>query len=181
MVRRLAALAASLALVLTACSGGASGPTGPDGPPNPDPAPAPQPPPPPPPPPQGNAGITGTYRLIQINGSTPGQMVSVANPDGILIGLYRFDASTQLVLDPLQTFALDIHYRDDKGEYRLQDEGEFKNATPPSDEGMGLTFSSAIYGDKFTGAASDGMIGISYDFDGDGRLDTVFLFQRVGG
>jgi hypothetical protein len=175
---RFAGFAASLALVLTACSGGASGPTAPDEPPIPDPAPAPHPQPPPPP--QGNAGITGTYRLIQINGSTPGQMVSVANPDGILIGLYRFDATTQLVLDPLQTFTLDIRYRDDKGEYQLPDEGEFKAATPPGD-GLGLTFSSAIYGDKFTGAASDGMIGISYDFDGDGRLDTVFLFQRVGG
>ena len=98
----------------------------------------------------------------------------------VLIGLYRFDATTQLVLDPLQTFTLDIRYRDEKGEYQLPDEGEFKAATPPGD-GLGLTFSSAIYGDKFTGAASDGMIGISYDFDGDGRLDTVFLFRRVGG
>ena len=181
MLRRLVSLAASLALVLTACSGGASGPTAPDEPPVPDPAPAPGPHPQPDPPPQGNAGITGTYGLIQINGSTPGQMVSVANPDGILIGLYRFDATTRLVLDPLQTFTLDIRYRDDKGEYSLPDEGEFKNSTPPSAEGMGLTFSSEIYGDKFTGAAGDGMIGISYDFDGDGRLDTVFLFERVGG
>jgi hypothetical protein len=179
MVRRLVPLAASLGLVLAACSGGASGPTAPDEPPRPDPAPAPHPQPDPPP--QGNAGITGTYGLIQINSSLPGQMVSVANPDGILIGLYRFDATTRLVLDPLQTFSLDIRYRDDKGEYQLLDEGEFKGATPPSDEGLGLTFYSASYGDKFTGAASDGMIGISYDFDGDGRLDTVFLFERVGG
>jgi hypothetical protein len=44
----------------------------------------------------------------------------------------------ELVLDPPQTFALGIHYRDDKGEYQLQDEGEFKNVTPPSDQGMGL-------------------------------------------
>jgi hypothetical protein len=174
-------LAASLALVLNACSGGGGGPTAPDQPPVQNPSSPVDPPPPPPPPPQGGAGITGTYVLIQINGSLPGQMVSVANPDGILIGLYRFDASTQLVLDPLQTFALAIHYQDDKGEYLLEDEGGFKNATPPSDQGVGLTFASAIYADKFTGAASDGLLGISYDFDGDGRLDTAFLFQRVGG
>jgi hypothetical protein len=180
MVRRLIAFASSLALVLSACSGGSSGPTAPDQPPVQDPAPEPGPVQPPPPP-QGSAGITGTYVLIQINGSLPGQMVSVANPDGNLIGLYRFDGGTQLILDPLQTFALDIHYQDDKGEYLLQDEGEFKAATPPSNNGLGLTFSSATYGDKFTGAAGDGMLGISYDFDGDGRLDTVFLFQRVGG
>ncbi len=177
MVRRLVSLAASLALALTACSGGTSGPTAPDEPPIPDPAPAPHPQPDPPP--QGG-GITGTYGLIQINGSTPGQMVSVANPDGILIGLYRFDAITRLVLDPLQTFSLDIRYRDDKGEYQLPDEGEFKGATP-TDQGLGLTFYSATYGDQFTAVASDGLIAISYDFDGDGRLDTVFLFERLGG
>src|SRR3954468_22202315 len=131
MARPFFAFTAAIALVLAASSAGASGPTAPDQPPVQEPRPGPVDPPPPPP--QQNAGITGTYQLIQINGSVPGQMISVANPDGILIGLYRFDASTQLVLDPLQTFALDIHYRDDKGEYQLQDAGEFKNATPPSD------------------------------------------------
>ena len=43
---------------------------------------------------------------MKINNSQPGQMVTVANPDGTVIGLYRFDAGTQLALDALQTFSL---------------------------------------------------------------------------
>jgi hypothetical protein len=92
---------------------------------------------------------------------------------------YALACSLELRLDPLQTFSLDILYPDDKGEYLLQDEGEFKGTTPPGDA-LGLSFTSTVFGDKFTGAAENGFVGIKYDFDGDGQLDTVFEFQRVG-
>ena len=66
--------------------------------PGPQPGPTPEPPTiPEDPPAQG--GIQGTYVLTQINNSQPGQMVTVANPDGVVIGLYRFDAATTLTLD----------------------------------------------------------------------------------
>ena len=140
------ALEATLVALTFACSGGGDGPTGPDLPggplpgpeqpgPGPEqPGPGPEQPGPGPeqpgpgPGPEQPGGIQGTYALVQINNSQPGQMVSVANPDGILIGLYRFDATTTLTLDPLQTFALELHYRDDKGEYGYDDHGEFKGA-----------------------------------------------------
>ena len=172
--RAAGALACALGLLLSACGGGNDA-TAPDpGPPTHDPTPGPQQPPP-----DQNAGITGQYVLTQINGSKPGQMVSVANPDGILIGLYRFDASTTLTLDPLQTFELQINYSDDKGAYGLGDQGEFKS--PGEVQGtLALTFTSAVYGDAFEGGATDGVVAIQYDFDGDGRPDTVFTFQRVG-
>ena len=105
-------------------------------------------------------------------------MVSVANPDGILIGLYRFDATTTLTLDPLQTFTLELHYRDDKGEYGYDDHGEFKGAGQAGNT-LALAFTSEDYGDEFTGVAVDGVVAIQYDFDGDGRPDTTFGFQRI--
>jgi hypothetical protein len=195
------------ALVLNACSGESGGPGAPNedppgqdpvpapGPgPAPDPAPAPGPAPvpvplpdpvpvpdpAPAPQPDPDAGIAGTYGLVRINNSEPGQMVSIANPDGILIGLYRFDAVTRLSLDPLQTFELQLSYRDDKGEYDLQDAGEFKLAGS-SGGVLALTFTSEIYGDAFPAVATDGFIVIEYDFDGDGRTDTAFGFERIGG
>jgi hypothetical protein len=180
--RALYALACSLEVMFAACSGGSGDATAPDpGPPAHEPPPPAQEPPPPAqePPPDQNPGITGTYVLIRINSnSLPGQIVSLANPDGYLIGLYRFEAGTHITLDAQQTFALDIRYSDDKGDYAIQDQGGFVNATPPGDV-VGLTFSSAVYGDKFTGAAGDGLVGIKYDFDGDGRLDTSLEFQLV--
>jgi hypothetical protein len=44
-----------------------------------------------------------------------------------------------------------------------------------------LTFSSATYGDKFTGVALNARVTIKYDFDGDGQLDTSFGFRLVPG
>jgi len=187
--RALYALACALGLVLVACSGGGGDVTAPHQDPPEQPVPTTPPPqtpdaPPPqipdaPPPGQQN-GIQGTYTLVQINNSQPGQMVTVANPDGTVIGLYRFDASTQLVLDPLQTFSLQLRYTDDKDDFGIDDQGEFKS--PGMVEGtQALTFYSKVYGDQFQGVAADGAISFKYDFDGDGQTDTVFGFQRVGG
>jgi hypothetical protein len=174
------ALVGALGLALVACSGGGGDATGPDQVPPQNPPPGPEQPPPPPPPPQ-NAGITGTYVLVKINDSKPGQLVTVSNPDGLVIGLYRFDAQTTLKLDPLQTFTLQLRYSDDKSQYGLDDEGEFKGGNPGQDGVLPLTFTSATYGDSFVGAAGNDVVGIKYDFDGDGQLDTIFDFVRVEG
>lgn len=179
-------LACTLVLTLLACSGGSGDSTGPGNDPpvqDPTPLPAPVPGPGPGPGPQQpdpSTGIAGTYALFQINNSKPGQMVTISNPDGKVIGLYRFDAGTQLVLEPLQTFDLQLRYTDEKGEYGIHDQGEFKQAG--SSQGvLALTFSSATYGDAFSAIAADDVVAIKYDFDGDGQFDTVFGFQRVGG
>ncbi len=44
-----------------------------------------------------------------------------------------------------------------------------------------LTFSSATYGDKFTGVVLGDKVAIKYDFNGDGELDTSFGFRLVPG
>jgi hypothetical protein len=171
-------LAILLALALAGCSGGSRGSTGPDLPE--PPAPGPQPPtqePPPAPAPQ--PGVQGTYVLAQINQSQAGQLVTIANPDGLVIGLYRFEATT-MSMDALQTFAFSLSYTDDKSQLSLDDAGEFKQAGPISQEGaLPLTFYSDVYGDQFTGVVLNGIVAIKYDFDGDGELDTSFGFQRV--
>ena len=185
-----------LGLVLAACSGGADA-TGPDedppqqgpGPQVPGPQiPGPQDPGPQNPGPQvpgpQNPGptqplVAGTYALGQINQSTPGQLVTIANPDGSVIGLYRFDASTTLVLHPLQTWTLEIRYSDDKDSYVIADEGEFSWVA--TEEKVELTFESAVYGDVFPGLALDGAAAVRYDMDGDGELDTTFGFQQITG
>jgi hypothetical protein len=172
-------LIGALGLALAACSGGGGDATGPDPVPPQNPPPGPEQPPPPPPP--QNAGITGTYVLVKINDSRPGQLVTVSNPDGSVIGLYRFDAQTTLTLDALQTFALQLRYSDDKSQFVLDDEGEFKGGNPREDGLLPLTFTSATYGDNFVGAAGNDVLGFAYDFDGDGRLDTTFDFARVQG
>jgi hypothetical protein len=172
ITRRLAlALGCALGLTLAACSGGSGDATAPDpDPPTHDPGPTPDP----------NAGIPGHYTLEQINGSQPGQLVTIANPDGKVIGLYRFDAASTLEMDGLQTFDLQLRYTDDKAEYGLPDAGEFKQEGPVSQEGaLPLTFSSTEYDDSFIGVALDGIVAIQYDFDGDGRPDTKFGFRRV--
>jgi hypothetical protein len=176
-------IALALALALAGCSGGSRDATGPD--PEPPtagplpPTPGPQPPTQEPPPPAPNPGVQGTYVLAQINQSQPGQLVTIANPDGVVIGLYRFEATT-MSMDALQTFALSLSYTDDKAQFSLDNAGEFKQGGPLSQEGaLPLTFYSDTYGDQFTGVVLDGVVAIKYDFDGDGQLDTSFGFQRV--
>jgi hypothetical protein len=116
-----------------------------------------------------------------INESQPGQTVMVSNPDGNVIGLYRFQPSTTLILDPLGGYSLSIEYSDDKGSYTLNDAGEYK--WTGTDGGvLQLSFESATWGDAFEGAAAtDRSAAIKYDFDGDGRVETVFGFQQVTG
>lgn len=178
-------LALSLALALAACSGGSRDATGPDPappvqdplPPGPDPGPPAPDPEPPAPAPQ--PGVQGTYVLAQINQSTPGQLVTIANPDGLVIGLYRFEATT-MSMDALQTFALSLSYTDDKTQFTLDDAGEFKQAGPISQDGaLPLRFYSDVYGDQFTGVVLNGFVAIRYDFDGDGQPETSFAFQRI--
>jgi hypothetical protein len=177
-------LANALCLVLLACAGGDT--NGPDlGPPDNDPPAGPGNPGPGDPP--GNPGptqpgiIAGTYALTSINGSAPGLLVTVANPDGTVIGLYRFQESTTLVLDPLGGFSLSIAYEDEKGVYSITDEGDYK--WTGTDGGVSqLSFQSETWGDAFDGAAApDLSAAIRYDFDGDGRAETVFGFQQVTG
>ena len=175
-------LALGLALALASCSGGSRDATGPDLP-DPPAGPPPQQPPPPPqdpgPAPAPQPGVQGSYVLERINESEPGQLVTIANPDGLVIGLYRFEATT-MSMDALQTFALSLSYTDDKAQFSLDDAGEFKQAGPISQEGaLPLTFYSDTYGDQFTGVVLQGMVAIKYDFDGDGQLDTSFGFRRV--
>lgn len=169
-------LGLALALALAACSGGgdATGP-GPQPPAQGPGTPAPEPPGPGAP----ATGVQGQYQLEQINDAEPGQLVTIANPDGTVIGLYRFEATT-LTLDGLQTFELGLRYTDDKTQYGIDDAGEFKPAGPPSQGALPLTFSSAAYGDSFTGVVLGDIVAIKYDFDGDGQADTSFGFRRTG-
>ena len=161
--------AAALAVVLAGCSGGSGGATGPD----------PEPPVQEPEIPAPNSGVQGSYVLEQINGSEPGQLVTIANPDGRVVGLYRFEATT-LSLDPLQAFELRLRYTDDKTPSGIDDAGEFKQAGPISQGALPLTFSSAVYGDSFTGVMLEDIVAIKYDFDGDGQPETSFGFRRAG-
>ena len=169
----------SLGLTLAACSGKGGDATGPDtGPPTNDPGPTPGPIVDPSPGPI--AGAQGSYTLEQINGSKPGQLVTITNPDGKVVGLYRFDAATTLEMDELQTFNLQLRYSDDKVEYGLPDEGEFKQQGPVSQEGaLPLTFNSTVYGDSFTGVVLGDIVAIKYDLDGDGQAETSFGFRRA--
>jgi hypothetical protein len=174
------ALALAIALALVGCSGGSRDATGPDPePPVQQPLPEPNPEPPAPAPAPNPGGVQGSYVLEQINQSRPGQLVTIANPDGLVIGLYRFEA-TAMSMDALQTFALSLSYTDDKTQFSLDDAGEFKQAGPISQEGaLPLTFYSDTYGDQFTGVVLQDIVAIKYDFDGDGQLDTSFGFRRV--
>jgi hypothetical protein len=160
------ALACSIALVVAGC-GGSGDLAAPTEPPVQDPGD--------PSPVQG--GVQGTYVLEQINDSKPGQLVTISNPDGTVIGLYRFDA-TAITLDALMTFDLSLEYSDDKTAYQLDDHGEFKPAGPADQGALPFTFYSAAYGDSFVGVVLQDMVAIKYDFDGDGRPDTSFGFRR---
>jgi hypothetical protein len=180
------ALGYALGISLAACSGGHGEPTGPEpgqpipNPvPIPDPAPIPDPVPTPNPNPQPSGGIQGSYTLERINGNEPGQLVTIADADGTVIGLYRFHAST-LDIDALQGFALHLSYTDDKAEYELTDGGEYKPNGPVTNDAMPLMFYSATYGDQFAAVAVEDYVLIHYDFDGDGEPETEFGFRRVG-
>jgi hypothetical protein len=183
------AVACALGLAVAACGGGSdtTAPTpdpiphpapGPEPAPQPAPQPAPDPQPTPDPAPQPSS-IVGTYHLIQINNSQPGQLVTITNPDGNVAGLYRFDATTQLVVDADNRFALKFSYTDDKSELGYEDQGQVL-ALGETGGSTALQFGSFFYLDQFEGIAVDGVIMISYDFDGDGQAETSFAFQRIG-
>ena len=178
MTAPLRTLALAFAMALAACSGEGRDATGPDPvPPGGDPQ-VPVPAPTPEPGPEPQPGVQGIYVLAGINGWAPGRLVTIANPDGLVIGLYRFEATT-LTLDALQQFELTLRFTDDKSPFAIDDAGEFKQAGPVTEGGLPLAFSSAVYGDSFTGVALGSAVEIEYDFDGDGRHDTTFAFQRV--
>jgi hypothetical protein len=166
--RTLGAVALAIGIALAGCGGGHDT-TAPDPvPPTNDPGT---------PPPTPGQGVQGSYVLEQINQSQPGQLVTIANPDGTVIGLYRF-AATTITLDALQTFQLSLSFTDDKSQYQLDDEGEFKPAGPASQGALPFTFYSKTYGDSFTGIVLGDVVAIEYDFDGDGRPDTRLAFRR---
>jgi hypothetical protein len=187
------ALVCALGLALAACGGGGdtTAPTpdpiphpqpGPEPAPQPapDPQPAPQPAPDPQPTPAPQPGnIGGTYQLIQINNSQPGQLVTITNPDGDVAGLYRFDAGTRLSIDAQGQFALTFSYTDDKSALGYDDQGEVLQLGETGGS-IALQFGSDVYGDQFQGIAVDGVVMFTYDFDGDGQPETTFGFQRVG-
>ena len=165
-------LGLALALALTGCSGKGGDAMGPN----------PEPPTNDPELPTPNAGdVQGSYVLQQINGSELGQLVTISNPDGTVIGLYRFQPTT-LIMDGLQNFTLELRYSDDKTPDGIDDEGNFKQSGPADRDGtLPLTFTSDTYGDRFIGIALGNTVAIEYDFDGDGQLDTSFEFRLVPG
>lgn len=186
-------LAGAFCAALLACSGASGGPTAPDGPPDdgptapvPDPAPDPIPVPVPPdtdppgdtPDPTQPGNVTGAYMLIRINDSEPGRVVTLANPDGSVIGLYRFHENTFLGLTAEQTWTLSIHFADERGEHHIEDKGSF---TRHGQGGIELAFQSEIFGDAFHGVAADGYSLIQYDMDANGTADTFFIFGRLLG
>jgi hypothetical protein len=163
-------LAFGIILSLAGCSGKGSDTTGPDSdPPTNDPGtPAP------------HGIMQGSYLLEQINQSTPGKLVTISNPDGEVIGLYRFDAASRLELQADQAFALTLLYSNDIKKLILEDRGQLEQAGAASDEGaMPLTFTSATYGDAFTGVVLGDIVAVKYDFDGDGEMETSLGFRRV--
>lgn len=167
-----------LAATLPACSGSGDA-LGPDpAPPHQNPPPPPPPPPAPAPEPPQQPLVAGSYALATINGSTPGQLVTIANPDGLIIGLYRFDAGTSLDVDPLQAWSLDLQFTDDKQNFAISDGGDMTWTAAAG--GIALHFRSEVFGDAFEGLAANGHLTFEYDFDGDGRSDTVFGFARTG-
>jgi hypothetical protein len=125
------------------------------------------------------ASIAGTYQLIQINNSQPGQLVTITNPNGHVAGLYRFNAGTRLTVDAQDGFELTFSYTDDKSSLGYGDMGTVEQVGETGGS-TALVFSSGIYGASFQGIAVDGVIMFSYDFDGDGQAETTFSFQLVG-
>jgi hypothetical protein len=179
LYRAVLGLTTALSLTLLGCGGGSDA-TAPDPDPGhhvPDPGPDPQPQPQPQPDP--DVGLAGTYGLVIINnGSKPGQMVLLSNPDGVAIGLYRFDAATSLTLTADGTYTLTMRLADDKNTYILHDDGQFEST--PDGEQQSLTFESATEAGIYPGAANTEGLVIKYDIDGDGNPDTILGFARIG-
>lgn len=182
-------LAGALCAALLACSGASGGPTAPDAPPDdgpPAPLPAPHPAPPEVEPPDHVPGppqpienvISGTYVLARINDSEPGQTVTLTNPDGTVIGLYRFHQNTTLGLTERQTWSLSVHFQDEAESHDLEDQGTFKRFGANLEE---LSFSSDTFGDLFPGRAQNAVAAIYYDIDGNGQGDTYLVFVRILG
>jgi hypothetical protein len=189
MVRRVSILvSAALCLALLACGGGgdALGPDGhhpdpgtpqepgnPGNPGTPDPGTPQIPDNPNPAPP-----VAGGYTLGLINEANPGQIVLLSNPDGSVIGLYRFVAASTLILDPLGGYTLTLTYSDEQGSYTLEDKGQWKGGNQDQDGNIHLSFKSDSWGDEFEGLAKNSKVEIRYDMDGDGAIDTLYGFVR---
>ena len=186
MVRRFSLLvSAALCLALLACGGGgdALGPDGhhpdpgtpqePGNPGTPDPGTPQIPNDPNPAPP-----VAGGYTLGLINSSNPGQNVLLSNPDGSVIGLYRFLESSTLILDPLGGYTLTLQFSDEKGTYTLEDKGQWKGGNQAQDGTINLSFKSDSWGDEFDGITRNSKVEIRYDMDSDGALDTLYGFVR---
>ena len=180
--RALQPLAALALALLLACSGDdANGPTPnlPDDPPGgpgptqpqPNEPPLPNDPPPPDQPPADD--LVGGYVLTRVNDGFPGQLITVANPDGIVVGLYRFDEGSTLLLRPDQSWSMSLNYSDDKLNFLVDDGGDYDR------NGAELLFSSDVFGDAFRGQGENGAIAIGYDLDGNGETDLILGFARI--
>jgi hypothetical protein len=161
-LRRIAQGAAgALLLAVLACSGGKDA-TGPNGPGAPTPR-APRPTP----------NVTGLYALAAINARAPGRMLTIANPDGTVIGLYRFDARSRLQLSADRTWSMSLAFADERKSHLVDDQGTF---TQGGADGTSLVFESRQSGNRFIGRARNGGAAIDYDFDGDGQPETILGF-----
>ena len=163
------AAAGLVLLTLLACSGGKDA-TGPDQNPGGDPGDGHQNPPP--------AGdVSGIYVLANVNDNNPGQTVTLSNPDGSVIGIYRFDPLSKLTLNADKTWSLSLTYEDNGQSQEFEDEGTY---SPDETQEDGFVFRSTRFGEEFYCLAKQGVALIGYDFDADGKTDTIFAFGRLG-
>ena len=175
-------LGCALGLVLAGCSGKGGDTTAPDPDPaaaragtgaqhDPDPAPGPTPDP--------TRGRPGQLRPEQINNSQPGQLVTIANPDGTVIGLYRFDAADDAGHGRASDLRPPAPLHGRQGAVRAAGRGRVQAGRPRVG---GRTPSHVHLGhldDAFTGVVLGDIVAIKYDFDGDGEAETSFGFQRT--
>ena len=119
--------------------------------------------------------FAGHYLLSSIGEGRPGQVIRIANPDGSVVGLYRFLYGT-LDLNPSGGYSVYLEYEDETRTYVLEDEGQY--TWHSVDGGVWLDLSSDTYDDDFDGAATrEGAAAIDYDLDGSGEAETRFGFQ----
>jgi hypothetical protein len=168
------ALALALAGVLAGCGGSRGDTTAPDA----DPQPPVQGPGTPGTPGTPAPSVAGNYVLEQINGSKPGTLVTIANPGGAVVGLYRFEATT-LTLDAGKSFTLALRFTDDKSPLGVDDQGTLEPGGTTTQGAQSFTFRSATFGDAFVGIVLDDVAMIQYDLDGDGQAETAFAFRRA--